>query len=911
MANSDVLVRLQANTKNYDANIAKARRQLDQFKKDNLSLGGVLKQSTSALTGMAAQFMGVYAAINATKKVLGDMVRINKQFEQGTANLASIMGKTTDEVAALTSQAKQLGATTRYTAMQITELQTNLARLGFTQQEILNSTTAVQAFATATGADLGEAANLAGAALRGFGLNATEMERVASVMAVSTTKSALSFEKLATAVPIVAPVAKQFGFTIEDTITLLGKLSDAGMDASTAATATRNIFLKMADSGGKLSQAMGHPVHSVEEFGEALKEMREKGMSLNDILNMVGVRSTAAFAVFADNADTLKDFKASITDCSDAMHDMESKQLNTLQGSITILNSAWEGLMLTFSESNGVIKTVVDSLTDLLGAWTKWRQRNAGGDTAIKSYQLYGNGLDNEAKQGMQDIVKGYKAGGSTDEQIVAQFTKEKEAIEKERDAARQLYDQLSELDKLKGKQHDVAQTEWNKQFAKMFKNEKYGYNLQTDGAAPDYILRQIAKMEDEIAKKDYGVDLLTTPEPGKQTAAEGGDDQEDKTKGFLAKRRAQIEAAMQKEIADLDKVNMIKEGKEAEYEDKVFKIKRAALEQIAQLYQEDTTERARADAAIESLKIQYQGIQMRLANKGSKGSKQSDTPEVGSVADWEQQAANVREYMKGATSPEEYKELQQDLDFILSKIKEIQGAAEVAFAPGSLNDLNQQLSEAQSILASLAPNTEEWANALQDVADKQAAVNALQEQINEKGGAGVNNAKNTDDAWQNAVAAVNNVGSALQQIEDPAAKVAGIVMQAVANIALGFAQAVASPATGAAGVFGWIAAATAGLATMVSTIAAVKSATSGSYASGGIIPGNSYSGDNLTANVNSGELILNRAQQDSVAAQLQGNNPMGNLRLSTEISGQNLRIVLNNDNRARGGSRTFYSELH
>ena len=171
--------------------------------------------------------------------------------------------------------------------------------------------------------------------------------------------------------------------------------------------------------------------------------------------------------------------------------------------------------------------------------------------------------------------------------------------------------------------------------------------------------------------------------------------------------------------------------------------------------------------------------------------------------------------------------------------------------------------------------------------------------------------AKSTADAWQNAVAAVNNVGSALQQIEDPAAKVAGIVMQAVANIALGFAQAVASPATGAAGVFGWIAAATAGLATMVSTIAAVKSATSGSYASGGIIPGNSYSGDNLTANVNSGELILNRSQQDSIASQLTGNNPMQNLQLSTEISGTNLRIVMNNDNRSKGGSRGYYANIH
>ena len=236
-------------------------------------------------------------------------------------------------------------------------------------------------------------------------------------------------------------------------------------------------------------------------------------------------------------------------------------------------------------------------------------------------------------------------------------------------------------------------------------------------------------------------------------------------------------------------------------------------------------------------------------------GSKQDSAPVVGSLGDWEQQAANVREYMKGATSTEEYKELQTDLDFILSKIKEIQGAAEVAFAPGSLNDLNQQLSEAQSILASLAPNTEEWANALQDVADKQAAVNALQEQINNKGGSGVDNAKNTADAWQNAVAAVNNVGSALQQIEDPAAKVAGIIAAAVAQVALAFASSL----KGAVGPWDYIAAATAGLATMISTITAIKSITANAkgYAEGGMVGGNSYSGDNIVARLNSGEGVL------------------------------------------------------
>lgn len=180
-------------------------------------------------------------------------------------------------------------------------------------------------------------------------------------------------------------------------------------------------------------------------------------------------------------------------------------------------------------------------------------------------------------------------------------------------------------------------------------------------------------------------------------------------------------------------------------------------------------------------------------------------------------------------------------------------------------------------------------------------------------------NAKSTADAWQNAVAAVNNVGSALQQIEDPAAKVSGIVMQAVANIALGFAQAAASPATGAAGVFGWIAAATAGVATMVSTIAAIKSATAGSYASGGKIPGNSYSGDNMRGilpngdliGLDAGEVILNTAQQGAVASALQNNSPMGNISIEGRISGTDILLAANNSNRSRGGSRGYYANVH
>ena len=156
------------------------------------------------------------------------------------------------------------------------------------------------------------------------------------------------------------------------------------------------------------------------------------------------------------------------------------------------------------------------------------------------------------------------------------------------------------------------------------------------------------------------------------------------------------------------------------------------------------------------------------------------------------------------------------------------------------------------------------------------------------------------------AISVFGQLGDAMQQIDDPGAKVAGIIMGAIANIAGTFAKSLGGTFT----PWDWIAAAISGTATMISTIAAIKSATSGSYAEGGIVPGSSFSGDNLTANVNSGELILNRAQQGAIAGQL-NSNPMGNMRLSTEISGTNLRIVMNNDNRSKGGDRNFYSKIH
>jgi len=257
-----------------------------------------------------------------------------------------------------------LGATTKYTASEATELQIELAKLGFTRKEILESTEAVLKFAQATGAELSDAAALSGAALRMFNADTKETERYVSAMAVATSKSALSFSYLATALPIVGPVAKAFNFTIEDTLALVGKLADAGFDASMSATATRNILLNLADTNGVLAKSLGGPVKTLPELVIGLQKLKEQGVDLNTTLEMTDKRSVAAFNAFLTAADKIVPLRDQITGVDGELANMAHTMGDNVQGALANLSSAWEAFMLSFSESTGPAKEFLNWMAD-------------------------------------------------------------------------------------------------------------------------------------------------------------------------------------------------------------------------------------------------------------------------------------------------------------------------------------------------------------------------------------------------------------------------------------------------------------------------------------------------------------------------------------------------------------------
>lgn len=379
--NSDSLTRAKNNVGKYRDDIKKAASEI---LKGNSSLknmgnlakstGGLLKSSMGAglaevrigVSSMIKGMVGAQAIISGFQKLTGlfkSGVQSIVDFEAANSKLAAILGRTSNNIKDMTADARRLGAATKYTASEATNLQIELAKLGFSRKEILQSTEGILKFAQATGAELPEAAALAGASLRMFDAETRETERYVSAMAVATTKSALSFSYLQTAMPIVGPVAKAFNFQIEDTLALLGKLADAGFDASMSATATRNILLNLADGSGKLAKALGGPVKTLPELVAGLKKLKEQGVDLNTTLELTDKRSVAAFNAFLTAADKIVPLREQITGVTSELNDMANTMGNNVQGALAGLSSAWESFMLSFYESKGIMKEVIDFLS--------------------------------------------------------------------------------------------------------------------------------------------------------------------------------------------------------------------------------------------------------------------------------------------------------------------------------------------------------------------------------------------------------------------------------------------------------------------------------------------------------------------------------------------------------------------
>lgn len=282
--------------------------------------------------------------------VVSNGIKIFKDFEQANAKLSSVMATATaPQLKQLREDAERLGSTTAKSATEVVGLQESFARLGFETPDIINMTEATIAGSIAMNGELDQTANLVGALVKTFDdFNSQDTPKIIDALTASTQKSALSFEKLETSLPIVAGAANAAGVDMNQLLALLGKLSDSGIDASSSATSLRNIFIESASQGLSYSEILDKIVKNQDQLTAANDEF--------------GKRASVSGVILAKNIKETEALTDALGKSGGAAQKAADKQLDTLAGALTILESAYQGFILSLENGNGTFGKLITNV---------------------------------------------------------------------------------------------------------------------------------------------------------------------------------------------------------------------------------------------------------------------------------------------------------------------------------------------------------------------------------------------------------------------------------------------------------------------------------------------------------------------------------------------------------------------
>ena len=309
----DLILKLGVNAREFDKGLGNSMRKLNTFGANTKKLG---KSLTKSLTLPLAAIGG------ASFKVASD-------FEASMAQVKAVSGATAEEFKALEANALDLGSTTKFTASEVSGLQLEFSKLGFSAEEITKVTQSTLALAQATGSDLATSAEVAGATLRGFGLDAAETQRVTDVMAASFSSTALDMSSFKDSMKFVAPVAKAAGLSIEETTAMLGALANNGIKGSQAGTALRRIISDLGSTGGNVA--------------DAIKGLAAQGLNLADAKDEVGRSAQSALLILAENTGVTDELANSFNNATGTASEMAGIMDDTSAGSLARMQSALEG----------------------------------------------------------------------------------------------------------------------------------------------------------------------------------------------------------------------------------------------------------------------------------------------------------------------------------------------------------------------------------------------------------------------------------------------------------------------------------------------------------------------------------------------------------------------------------------
>jgi TP901 family phage tail tape measure protein len=336
-------------------------------------------------------------------------------FDRRMSRVKGITKATSAEFYKLEQRARELGRSTIYTASQVSEAMSVLAVAGFSVNEIITAMGPLLNLAAAGQLSMAEAGTIVVKIMRGMGVAASDVEHALDVMVKAFTSANTNLSQLGEAFKYVGPLAVASGKSLEEITATLQVLGNAGIQASLAGTAVRNMLVRLAggsrqskkqldELGISISKRDGglkHLADVIDEVGAATAHMDTE--TRNRVLaNIAGLRGIAAFTHLVEKGgDHLREFEKKLQDAGGSAKNLAADMIDNLWGAFTILKSATQDLGIEISNMfKGDVRSLVENLTVEVNSLTQVLEDMGG---AFKG-AVYDVGVT--AFEGLKDVVR-------------------------------------------------------------------------------------------------------------------------------------------------------------------------------------------------------------------------------------------------------------------------------------------------------------------------------------------------------------------------------------------------------------------------------------------------------------------------------------------------------------------------
>lgn len=381
---------LAGESQRLEAQMRELQKQEEQAAAEAINFGNVGSSAFEAV-GSALATTGIVTGLGKVKEAYTECVSAVMEFGGTMSTVEALSGASASEMTALSQSAKDFGANTVFTANQSASAMTYMGMAGWDATEMISGLPGVLNLAAASGEDLANTSDIVTDNLTAFNLTAKDTTHFADVLAAAATNSNTSVGIMGETFKSSASIAGALGYSIEDVATAVGLMANAGVKGSVAGTALKNTFNGLLNGATLTAVAFGEVEYTavnvdgtMKDFGETCNELRgyfaqmTEAERVQNAMLLAGQRGyNGLLAILNATDEDYRKVTDSINNCSGAAQRMADIKLNNLQGDVTLLNSAADGLKMTIG---GMYDKEMRQLTQLgtkvLGSVNEFCEKN-------------------------------------------------------------------------------------------------------------------------------------------------------------------------------------------------------------------------------------------------------------------------------------------------------------------------------------------------------------------------------------------------------------------------------------------------------------------------------------------------------------------------------------------------------